>query len=89
MRPVSSDEDLVSGGQGRGEENLIIGIRQGRNLSQGDLARWAKGCEQHRHCLRRYTGWFGEPRVPIARRSAIHPTVIVVSARDAIDGCAF
>ena len=89
MRPVASDEDPVSGGQGRGEDNLIIRIRQRRGLSQGDLARWAKGCEQRRHCLRRYTGWFGEPRGRIARRSAIHPTVIVVSARDAIDGCAF
>jgi len=27
--------------------------------------------------------------VRIASRSAIHPTVIVVSARDAINGCAF
>ena len=31
--------------------------------------------------LRRYKRWFREPRVPIARRSAIRPTVIVVSAR--------
>ena len=31
--------------------------------------------------LRRYKRWFRYPRVPIARRSAIHPTVIVVSAR--------
>jgi hypothetical protein len=46
MRPVASDEDLVIGGQGRSEENLIIRIRQRRDLSQGDLARWAKGCEQ-------------------------------------------
>ncbi len=31
--------------------------------------------------LRRYKRWFRYSRVPIARRSAIHPTVIVVSAR--------